>query len=201
MTQPHDRTFKTILIILGVILVLLFLAIYFWQPSQNSDYFFKYNGFQFQQDQNGYKLTLYINNQNVPAIVHLREDPRTLENIPVEGNVQVLRTKQQIYVTLDPYANLTGKTNIGALEIDAILDNPYLFSIPVSSAFTVPFANATVKTCADVNATEGVILLQTGEETLIRETQGCITVQGVTEEDIIRASDRLIYTLLKIMDP
>ncbi|MBS3144500.1 hypothetical protein J4208_02850 [Candidatus Woesearchaeota archaeon] len=201
MTQPHDRTFKTILIILGVILVLLFLAIYFWQPSQNSDYFFKYNGFQFQQDQNGYKLTLYINNQNVPAIVHLREDPRTLENIPVEGNVQVLRTKQQIYVTLDPYANLTGKTTIGALEIDAILDNPYLFSIPVSSAFTVPFANATVKTCADVNATEGVILLQTGEETLIRETQGCITVQGVTEEDIIRASDRLIYTLLKIMDP
>lgn len=201
MTQPHDRTFKTILIILGVVLLLLFLAIYFWQPSQNSDYFFKYNGFQFQQDQNGYKLTLYINNQNVPAIVHLREDPRTLEDIPVEGNVQALRTKQQIYVTLDPYANLTGKTTIGALEIDAILDNPYLFSIPVSSAFTVPFANATVKTCADVNATEGVILLQTGEETLIHETQGCITVQGVTEEDIIRASDRLVYTLLKIMEP
>ena len=192
MTQSHDRTFKTILIIFGAVLVLLFLAIYLWQPSQNSDYFFNYNGFQFQQDQNGYKLTLYINNQNVPAIVHLREDPRTLEDIPVEGDVQAPRTKQQIYVTLDPYANLTGKTTIGALEIDAIIDNPYLFTIPVSSAFTVPFANATVKTCADVNATEGVILLQTGEETLIRESQGCVTVQGATEEDIIRASDRLV---------
>ena len=201
MTKTHDSTLKTILIILGTILVLLFLAIYFRQPSQNSDYFFKYNGFQFQRDQYGYKLTLYINNQATPAIVHLREDPRTLEDIPIQGDAQTLRTKQQIYITLDPYANLTGKTTIGALEIDAIIDNPYLFTIPVSSAFTVPFANATVRTCADANMTEGIVVLQTGQDTVVREEQGCITVQGATEEDIIRASDRLVYTLLKIMEP
>lgn len=201
MNQSHKKTFRTILITFGVVFVLLLITIYFWQQSRTSDYFFRYNGFQFQQDQYGYKLTLYINNQATPAIVHLREDPRTLEDIPVKGDIQTLRTKQHLYVTLDPYANLTGKTTIGALEIDAIIDNPYLFTIPVSSAFTVPFANNTVRTCTDVNMTDGVVVLQTGQDTVVREEQGCILVQGITEDDIIRASDRLVYTLLKIMEP
>ena len=201
MKPQHAGALKWALIILGILLVALVITIYFWQQAKTSDYFFTYNGFQFQQDQYGYKVTLYINDQSIPATIHVREDPRTLENITVEGDVQVLRQKQQIYVTLDPEANLTAKTTIGALEIDSIIDNPYLFNIPVSSSFTKPYLNNTVRTCHDVTPQQGVILFQTGEETIVLENKGCIIVQGTTEDEIIRASDRLVYTLLKIMKP
>lgn len=201
MKTSHSRVLKGIFLVCGFLLLALLLFAYFWQQQRTSDYIFTYNGFRFQQDQYGYKIQLYINKLPVPATIHLREDPRTLEDIPVEGDVQVLRQKQQVYVTIDPYANLTGKTTIGALEIDSILDNPYLFNIPVSSAFTEPYLNNTVKTCATVSPQEGVILLQKGISTVVREDKGCVTVQGVTEDDIIRASDRLVYTLLKIMEP
>ena len=201
MQQQHARILRATLLIFGVLLVaLIFFALY-WQQQQTSDIIFNYNGFRFQRDQAiGYKVQLYINNQAVPVSIHLREDPRTLENIPIIGDAQILRQKKQIYVTLDPFANLTGKTTIGALEIDAIIDNPYLFNIPVSSAFTKPYLNSTVKTCNDATVQEGIILLQTGETTHISVSDECIIIQGATEEDIIRASDRLVYTLLNIME-
>ena len=201
MKTSHSRVLNGIFFICGFLLLALLLFAYFWQQQRTSDYVFTYNGFRFQRDQYGYKIQLYINKQAVPATIHLREDPRTLEEIPVEGNIQLLRQKQQLYVTIDPYANLTGKTTIGALEIDSVIDNPYLFNIPVSSAFTEPYLNNTVKTCATVSLQEGVILLQKGTSTVVREKKGCVTVQGVTEDDIIRAADRLVYTLLKIMEP
>ncbi|HLC72905.1 MAG TPA: hypothetical protein VJH37_04970 [Candidatus Nanoarchaeia archaeon] len=201
MKTYYSKILKRFLISILLFFILLFVSIYFWQQERTSDFLFKYNGFQFQQDSRGYKVMIYINEQDTPTSIHLREDPRTLEDIPVEGDIQLLRDKKQIYVTLDPEANLTGKTSIGALEIDAIIDNPYLFNIPVSSSFTKPYLNNTIRTCADVNAAQGVILFQINDRTVVREEQGCIYIEAVTEEDIMRASDRLVYTLLKIMQP
>ncbi len=201
MKQEHSRVLTSILVILGILLIALIAFVYFWQQAKTSPYIFTYHGFSFQRDQYGYKVKIYINDQDVPASIHLREDPRTLEDIPAQGDIQLLRQKQQIYVTLDPEANLTGKTSIGALEIDAIIDNPYLFNIPVSSSFTKPYLNNTIRTCQDVNSTQGVILFQLGAQTVVKEEMGCIYIEGVTEDDIIRASDRLVYTLLNIMNP
>lgn len=201
MKSYYQKHLQRLLVIFVVAFILLFVAVYFWQNYKTRDYFFTYNGFRFQRDQYGYKIQLYINGQDVPASIHLREDPRTLEDIPVSGDLQILREKQQIYVTLDPYANLTSKTSVGALEIDSIIDNPYLFNIKVSSALTQPYINNTVKTCKDVTAQDGVILFQTGTTTDLTVVADCVIVQGVTEDDIIRASDRLVYTLLKIMKP
>src|SRR3989344_6431010 len=174
MNTHQSKVFRNFLIIIVALFILLFVTIYFWQQDRTSDYLFKYNGFQFQQDSRGYKVMIYINEQDTPTSIHLREDPRTLEDIPVEGDIQLLRDKKQIYVTLDPEANLTGKTTIGALEIDAIVDNPYLFNIPVNSAFTEPYNNGTVKTCAAVSPIEGVILLQKEKRTVVREDKGCV---------------------------
>lgn len=199
MNIQHSRAFQRLFLGLVVLLVLLVIVLVLLQRQKTADILFTYNGFTFRRDQYGYTITLYINAQKTPTTIHLREDPRTLEDIPVEGNIQLLRQKQQLYVTIDPYANLTGKTTIGALEIDAVVDNPYLFNIPVSSAFTEPYLNNTVKTCAAVSPTEGVILLQKGTSTVVREDKGCVTVQGVTEDDIIRAADRLVLTLLQVM--
>lgn len=201
MQKQHSRFLKYLFLIMGIALLGLILFSLQWQTTKTSSFLFTYNGFKFQADNYGYKLQLYVNQQPLPASVHLREDPRTLENISVEGDIQILRQKKQIYVTLDPYTNLTGKTTIGALEIDSIIDNPYLFNIPVSSSFTKPYLNNTLRTCDDVNATEGVILLQLAEKTSVREDKGCIYVEGITEDDLIRASDRLVYTLLKVMKP
>jgi len=201
MQARYSKTFRVIFLVFVLLLIALVTLVYVRQQARTSEVVFMYNGFKFQRDQQGYEIQLFINDQKTPTLIHLREDPRTLETIPIQGNIQILRQKQQLHITLDPYANLTGKTTIAALEIDAIIDNPYLFNIPVNSAFTQPYANGTIKTCADVNATEGVILLEKGDATSITEDKGCILLRGVTEQDLIRAADRLAYTLLNIMQP
>ena len=44
---------------------------------------------------------------------------------------------EEIYVTLNPNADLSSKATIAALEIDKIIDNEYLYNIPVHSAMTL----------------------------------------------------------------
>jgi hypothetical protein len=186
--------------ILGILLLAFLIFIAYFSTQQQSAIQFTYNGFDFKKVDYGYQLTLYINQANYPALVKVRNKPQDLEDIPLD-EVSFLTKKKQIFVTLDPLnKNLTGKTTIAALEIDSFLDNPYLYNIPVNSSFTQPYAGAPLKTCADVSDTDGVIDFDLGNTTAVSVVDGCVLIRGKTEDDLIRAADRLILTLLGVME-
>ncbi|MDP3916724.1 MAG: hypothetical protein Q8Q42_00360 [Nanoarchaeota archaeon] len=205
---------------IGIWMVVLFLAlalfVFFMIKSQGENIdklYFEYNGITFAPSKTGvgYDMQFFINDAQYPVIMNLRNDPRELEDIPIDIDKvkNMIIGKSQIYITINATANLTGRTTIAAKEIDYFIDNPYLYDIPVNSAFLAPTTEAgpkidkqVIKTCEDSNENVTVIWLRLGDETAVFEEDGCVIVQGKTpdEMEIIRAADRLYLTMMGIMN-
>ena len=194
-----SKSVTVFLVFLAIVFVLFLIFIYSFTTTKQSELFFEYNGFDFKKDDFGYQLQLYINDASYPAIVKVRNKPQDLEYIPID-DISFLTDKKELYLIIDPTKGLTGKTTVAALEIDAFLDNEFLYNIPVHSAFTEPYGEGTVKTCADVTEDEGVIWLDTGKETKVFVENGCLFIHGVDEDELIMAADRLVLTLLGVME-
>jgi len=146
-------------------------------------------------------ITLYVGVEEYPYAIALRNDPLSLEDIPVEGTVHTrIYGDEGIYVTVNPLANLSSKVTVAALEIDKIIDNEYLYNIPVLSAMTLENEDGfPVVSCYDATDAVTVILLTLGSETIVYTDEYCIVIVGTTEDEIIRAADRFLYELLGIM--
>ena len=64
-------------------------------------------------------IPMYVGGEEVLSILTFRNDPLSLEDIPVEGTLHTrIFNDEKIYITINPNANLTGKKTIAALEID-----------------------------------------------------------------------------------
>ena len=149
-----------------------------------------------------YKIKMFVTNPIIgekEVYVNTRYEPIQVENIVFEGDIkESIVEKKEVYLTIDPEENLTGRTTIAMLEIDKFIDNKYFFNIPVNSAFTKDHDNWTVKTCDDVDEKTCVIWLKLGEETKVYEEKGCIVLQGVTEEDLIMLANGLVFKILGV---
>ncbi len=198
--KKSERQLAIILIIMGILLLSLFFGIIYYKKAYEKA-FFTYNGFNFKMIKNGYQVSIYINEQKTPNTIILRSDPRDIEDIPVDPLAYLLPKKEQIFTTINPYDNLTGVTTIAVLELDKIIDNPFLYRIPLNASFTLPYGNGEieVKTCDDADEKTAVIWFRLEDETRVYEDDGCLIVAGVEEGDLIRAADRIIYTILGIM--
>jgi hypothetical protein len=210
--------YKLGIIIIGAIIFLIFLIVFLVKMSSSNidKYYFEYNGVNFVPNKNagvGYNMQFYVNDAEYPVIMTVRNDPRNLEDIPIDGDKigNMIEDKSNIYVTIDPEENLTGRTTLAAKTIDYFIDNPYLYGISVNSSFTKPYfvdSNAStedsfnVKTCEDSSDDVMIIWLRLGSETAVFEEDGCIVVQGKSpdEMEIVRATDRLYLTVLGIMN-
>ncbi len=199
MDTKQEKTIIWIIIIVTVLLFSTIIVLKIHQEKKFSTIVWDYHGFQIHKEGLAYKTKIFLNENQFPVYIGLRSDPRDVENISLADGYQELLKKKQIYVTIEPETNLSGKTTLAALEIDEIIDNPFLYNIPVNSAMTRPYHNSTVMTCADVNQTVGVVWLRLGSETKISNDRGCIVITGVYEDDLIRAADRLVYTLLQVI--
>ncbi|MDP3919141.1 MAG: hypothetical protein Q8Q35_04550 [Nanoarchaeota archaeon] len=145
-------------------------------------------------------ITILIGDDETLYTIGLRNDPLSLEDIPVEGTLNTrIYNAEQIYITINPFANLTARTTVAALEINNIIDNEKLYGIPVRSAMTQPYSDYPVKSCYDATSEEPVIFLTLGSETIVYTDEYCIVVVGTDEDEIIRAADRLVLTLLGVM--
>jgi len=199
--KTSEKQLMIIFAVLGALLLALVIGILYYKSAYEKS-FFTYHGFDFKRVRNGYEITLYLNEQQTPRTILLRSDPRRLEDIPLASEAALLTQKKEIFVTINPHDNLTGVTTIAVLELDKILDNPFLYNLPVNASFTepYPFGGLGVKTCADATDDVAVLWFKVENETRVYEKDGCLIVAGATEDDLIRAADRIIYTILGIMD-
>jgi hypothetical protein len=148
----------------------------------------------------GYQVEYFYPNNPQPFFINLRYDPESLEDIEIDRTIfHKIKDDETIYITINPFENLTSKTTIAAMEIDKIIDNQYFFNIEVKSSMTEKYANYPIKTCNDATKESSVIWLKLGEETKITSEENCIIVEATTEDDMIRAADRLSLYLIGIM--
>lgn len=206
---------KKIKIIIGILLALLAafgVFLYFnskseWINSNNpSTYEYSNGDTSFlvtkvsDMNYRGSQIQFYLQNSAQPYILELRYGPLELEDVKIDRNVkQRFIDDESIFITLDPYANLTGKTVTAAMEITKVMNNQYFFHIPVNSSVTKPYNNYPVRTCENATAYSTVVLLRKGEENSISSDKNCVILTGITEEDLVKEADRLVLYLLGIM--
>lgn len=191
-------------IIIGLVIFLVIFIASFWLISHyhifDKDTFVFENDFPVKKVGDTYLLTGYIGNQ--PLNLGLPLDPRTIKDIPSEETLRdtLLKDTKVIHITMDN--NLTAQSMKASLTIQGITKHESLFNIPTYGAVTeniTDILNLNVKTCLDANPYQKIILLKLADETRIFSRNDCIILQGKTEEDIVRASEKLVLQLLGIL--
>ncbi|MAG52863.1 MAG: hypothetical protein CMH62_02775 [Nanoarchaeota archaeon] len=164
---------------------------------------YNYNNFRVSKNPTiGYTVVAYTGQQ--PYHLQLRNDPRNVENITIDPKIRsLILTKQEIFFTLDPDFNSIPV--LGAMEMANILGRRLgLYDKRVTGTVTRQPENSEgvqVVDCDKVTEDVNVVRLQLGSETKVfLEDNECIIVQGTNEWEIVRASDRLIYQLLEVIE-
>ena len=195
--KATKENLKKIIFVLILIAVILTAVILYFSKAKYNELYFDYNGFEVRRTNTGYRMKIFINENKDANYINIRTDPRELESIYIEKGIKdLILNKEEIYVVIDPYENLSSVATMAALEIDSKLDNPFLFDIPVKSAFVKKQGETIVKTCKDVNETSGVIWLRLRNETRVYEENKCIFLEGSTEFELVKAADKLVLVLL-----
>ncbi|MBS3162316.1 hypothetical protein J4467_00140 [Candidatus Woesearchaeota archaeon] len=203
--KEDNKTVYVILVLVGC-LIGFGAFVFFNEPNTYVEDNYVYsNGEQMfnvtKVDANESYVQLYVGDGETPYLIALRNDPVSLEDIQVEG---VLNTRiyndEQIWLTINPNANLSSKTTVAVLEVDKIIDNDNLYGIPANAAMTMENDyNYPVKSCYDGTDKSTVIFFTLGSETKVYTDEYCIIIVGTTEDEIIRAADRFVLTLLGVM--
>lgn len=201
-TKKQIRVF---LIVLIIILVVGGVSLFFIQKERSSDIFFEYNGFAVHkvniQGATVYKTQLFVDNNPQPLVMGFRSNPKDLEIIPIEAGLKEKILKQELYITLDP--ELPATATLAYSEIDKVMENPFLFNLPTKPGFLKEVEGKGVEkvTCEDVTENKAIIKFQIGEENKIYSQGECVIVEAENVNDLIKGADRLIMTLIGIMNP
>ncbi len=168
-------------------------------------YSYEYRGFKFARLNNVWlaKIDVKIDNRSLEVYdFAIRYSPKELEDITIQPGVQErILNSGFVYYTTDP--KLSSKAVVAIIEVGRAIGDKYnIFNKPSKSGLTkeVEESNVTAITCQDATDNVVVMYFKLGEKTGVRSEGNCILVEGETEWDIIRSSDRLLYQLLNIMD-
>lgn len=198
-----DKKINHIIVILLIFIIIFGSALYFSSKYK----IFDKDTFVFEGEypvkkisENVYMLTGYIGNN--PLSLGLPLDPRTVKDIPSKETIRdtLLRNTKVIHITMDN--NLNANAVKASLTIQGVTQHKGLFNIPTYGAVTANITDIkglNVKTCEDANPYQKIILLKLGEETKIYSINDCIILEGQTEEDLVRASEKLVLQLLAIL--
>lgn len=208
--MDQEKRIKIVVYSLIIIILAFGLFIFFNQKITPGTYKYVHGMDTFEIQQIGttkdggitYKIKIYVN--EVPRYIYTRHEPKEMEGLKINPNIKLdIITKKEAYITINPNAELTGKTTIAALEIDKFLDNSYLFKIPTKSAFTEVYEDSPdylIKTCKDTDEDTAIIWLKLGEENVIKEEGGCVILEAQTEEELIRIADGLVFYLMGMIE-
>ncbi len=141
-----------------------------------------------------------------------RNSPAEVEHISVNpdiGNHIVSRrgAGKEIIITVDPESS--SKSVLAGIELAQVLGNSDsgLFKMRVRGALTklregsVEDPNALIVTCDDVEDAIGVIYLEEGvTQGATLDEKGCIHLSGETPEEVIATTERLLYSMLGVLE-
>jgi hypothetical protein len=163
-----------------------------------------YNGFTFTYTQQGFYETTVQGAKGETAL-KFREHPSDVENISMAGGVDVILRAIQarngtLYLSVAPEYAEGGRVGIALFEVSKITN--YMFGIDTQGAVTANNVSQDypVVTCENVTERTGVITIEPGNTTIIEQNNGCIEIKAETSDDVIRAADRLVYSLLGIIE-
>jgi hypothetical protein len=169
---------------------------------------FDYNGLDFQKEMLGniplYKhtyLTEKISRTSAQVIrtgdasnviILLRNDPRKLDVIPVEGKIEYLPVEQYVYITFDTSPELLCEYgSIAMAELSSFLtQNGFVAKAGVSNEATAKEQNLSYITCEN-HPERMVISLRAGDKPSVVRNGNCYTL-SVANCDILAPTEKFI---------
>ena len=132
-----------------------------------------------------------------------RVSPKDLENTYLEPDVKdFIINKKGVYITHDENVINFSKMWIGEIEYVRILgtrqDLGGLYNLGVSAGYTIPIGEYPVIHCSNVTSEIGVIYYKLGENAKVYSDDGCVIIEGKTNEDFLYASEKFGYHLLEV---
>ncbi len=187
--QFDRKTGLSLFIAAIMVLSVIGFALTFTEPGQQAEY----NGIKFTRTQRGWQAK--INDVKMQFFYH----PAELEDIPFDrGAAVALDGPRVVWFSYNP--NDIYSTNIA----DAMFymedslgkwANVYVQrALTDNTDYQLPQIN-----CSNATMEVPVIIMQSGNETIIEHTDGCIIATADNARDIYRLGDRIIYHELKVM--
>jgi hypothetical protein len=208
-----------ILIIAVVIIALVFFGLYTVlknqvknlenQPNVNIK---SYNGFLFEKIDNIWTTKISISNKftnnSESYSIMFHYTPDEVENVTTQKDIRNQSTTPNlflnvplVYITTEP--NYPGAVVLGGVEISkvmGIVSKTYNTRMSIKSALTKPGNYSfPIATCDNITISQRVIYLKLGNETKIDFSNGCVIVEGTDEKELLRASERLAFEILRIL--
>ena len=205
--------------VIVIILIIIAIAIILVAPMFSNSYTYTSPSgekFEFTRYSSGgsttHVLTTFVSYKgdanNYEHTLPFRYGPKQLEDISVNDNVNAnILNKKYIYITLNP--EYSGKSILATIDLAKVLGTADygVFKIPTEGALTYSTVNQTnstdttpIITCNDVTKDVGVIWLLIGKENrAYTNVQGCVIIEAVDDENLIKVADRVVYDLLGVM--
>ncbi|MFH2019957.1 MAG: hypothetical protein ABIJ34_00955 [archaeon] len=166
-----------------------------------------YNGFVFEKHGDVWTTLLRVGDKLSGKYkeyeVYFHFTPADVEDIPTIKNSRndtvttaLFMQSNLIYITTDP--EYPASVILGGVEIAKVLGQ--IYQKEVKATITRPGkTGALVVTCENISNTVRVIDLRLGNTTAIYNNNGCIIVQGRDSIELLKASERLTFEMLKIL--
>jgi hypothetical protein len=208
-----------ILIISVIIIALVFFGLYSLiksqiesmdnQPKINIKV---YKDFIFEKEGNIWTTRITITNKftgnSESYSIMFHYTPDEVEGIPTQKNSRnqsvtpnLFLNMPLVYITTEP--DYPGSVVLGGVEISkvmGIVSKTYDTKMSIKSALTKPGNYSfPVITCQNITKSQRVIYLKLGNETKIDFDNGCVIVEGKNETELLRASERLAFEVLRIL--
>lgn len=202
---PTNSATKIFYIILVLTFILTFLFIFFgvkWIYPEKSivSETMEYNGFEFEKIA-GLWHTEWVR-EGRPYIVTLRYNPEEVEEVPIFGTITETFNQHNIYLSFDPTADPTefkytalANSELSLSLVKAFGKNPIAACIKNETDACV---DRPIVTCEDGN--KSVIIVAANGDPAVLMKENCIILKGA-ELDILKSTDKLLYTWYKIMYP
>jgi hypothetical protein len=125
-------------------------------------------------------------------------DIDTLRNAKNESIAPYLFLNSKlVYVTTEP--DYPASAILAGVEIAKIIAQIYGKDVKGALAKNSTNTVTPIATCDNITTTQTVIYLKLGNSTGIYNNKGCVVVQGRNTEELLKASERLAFEMLKIL--
>jgi hypothetical protein len=199
---------KPLFLAIGIILIIIFSIFMiskiplFNEEKKNYNEIY-YNGFLFLNYSGEWYTYIQIPGKNQPHEIEMRNGPMEVDDIFMELIIKdIIYDAEQVLLTTDP--DLSSKSIIAMFESGKIIGDKYdIINKPIAFGLTKELFGkegaAEIITCEYSTEKSPVIYFRLGDKTEIFMEEKCIIVQGTDEYELIRASSRLVYSLIGVI--
>lgn len=201
------RVITVIIVVIAAIMLVPKMATYISDESGK----YMYNGFTFTYDDSKHTWFIAYKVEDYIFPMDFRYDPRSVDEIPIDIDKNMLVGNKAIYLVIDPINGGTEERKMGIAAIEIVTKISNFFNIATKTALseipadvapenydpeTMPIIN-----CSASSPDIGVVIFRFAEETAVYQSEGenCYFIEGPTGDDLIRGADRVVYNVLGII--